>query len=209
VRNNNSRLLWAAGKYLSAEERLDRLTSADAAIAARLRRSIRQTRRKLLKATGSNKQRPGPNHLRCVLVAVNDDPASRAAWRAAVDLATETGAKLVLLHVIEVSPSVRATCPIIDGDPWALRRAQAEQLFADIQAEYPATIPVRKVTRIGEPHEEIIETVREWHADLVVLGSHQRLPLLDIMMGSTTHYVSRHSKCPVVLVPQQPQKSGT
>src|SRR6476619_4927251 len=84
----NSRLLWAAGKYLSAEEHLEQLGPSDTAIAARLRRSIRQTRRRLLlAATHTIQQRPTPSHFRTVLVAVDGEPASRAAWRVAADLA--------------------------------------------------------------------------------------------------------------------------
>ena len=198
----NSRLLWQAGKYLTAEEQLDQLSAGDATIAARLRRSIRQTRRRLLKATRSIERRPGPAHFRTVLVAVDGDPASHAAWRAAADLAIEMGAKLVLLHVIDVLPFLSVTCALTDDDNWALRRAQAERLLADVQSNYPATVPVREVIRLGEPRQGILATAREWHADLVVVGSHQRLPLVDAMMGGTAAYVERHLKCPVVLVPE-------
>src|SRR6478672_8649214 len=77
MRNSgNSRLLWAAEKYLRTEEKLDELDTADAAIAARLRRSIRHTRRRLLKATPAMQRRPGLAHFRTVLVAVDGEPAS-------------------------------------------------------------------------------------------------------------------------------------
>jgi nucleotide-binding universal stress UspA family protein len=211
MRNSgNSRLLWAAGKYLTAEEQLEQLEPGDSAIAARLRRSIRQTRRRLLKATRSIQHRPGPTHFRNVLVAVDGDAASCAAWRAAADLAMELGAKLILVHVIDVLPFISTSRALADDgdDGWTLRRAQAERLLSEVQSSYPAKVPVREVIRLGEPREGILATAREWHADLVVIGSHQRLPLVEAMMGGTTAYVERHLKCPVVLVPEADKRSA-
>jgi len=199
----NSRLLWAAGKYLSAEEHLEQLGPSDTAIAARLRRSIRQTRRRLLlAATHTIQQRPTPSHFRTVLVAVDGEPASRAAWRVAADLAVELGAKLVVLHVIDVLPFISVASTLAEDHAWDLRRAQAEQMLTDVQSQCPAKVPVRQVIRLGEPREAICATANEWRADLVVVGSHQRLPLVEVMMGGTVSYVERHLKCPVVLVPE-------
>jgi nucleotide-binding universal stress UspA family protein len=198
----NSRLLWAAGKYLSAEEHLEQLGPSDTAVAARLRRSIRQTRRRLLKAaSGTIQQRPARSHFRTVLVAVDGEPASRTVWRAAADLAVELGAKLVVLHVIDVLPFMTVASSLPEDDAWDLRRAQAERLLADVQSQYPAKVPVRQVIRLGEPRDGICATAKEWQADLVVVGSHQRLPLVEAMMGGTASYVERHVKCPVMLVP--------
>ncbi|HSF30609.1 MAG TPA: universal stress protein, partial [Candidatus Tectomicrobia bacterium] len=36
--------------------------------------------------------------------------------------------------------------------------------------------------------------------DLIVIGAHSKRSFLDVLLGGTAAYVSRHAPCPVVLV---------
>jgi nucleotide-binding universal stress UspA family protein len=57
---------------------------------------------------------------------------------------------------------------------------------------------------MGDPGREIVRAAQEWHADLIVLGTHGRNALGRLMMGSTAEAVFRHAPCPVLLVRQSP-----
>lgn len=53
----------------------------------------------------------------------------------------------------------------------------------------------------GEPATAIIETARDWPANLVILGSHGRQGLDKIMLGSVSEAVAIHADSSVQIVP--------
>ena len=53
---------------------------------------------------------------------------------------------------------------------------------------------------LGSPKSKIIDTAAEWHADLIVLGSHGRTGLDRFLLGSLPDSVLRHAHCSVELV---------
>src|SRR5208282_5412543 len=52
----------------------------------------------------------------------------------------------------------------------------------------------------GEPKSQIIEAASEWHADLIVVGSHGRKGLGHFLLGSVSDAVVRHAGCSVEIV---------
>jgi len=58
-----------------------------------------------------------------------------------------------------------------------------------------------KFLREGMPWREIVESAREWPADLIVVGTHGRSGLTRLLFGSTAEGVVRHARSPVVVVP--------
>jgi hypothetical protein len=55
-------------------------------------------------------------------------------------------------------------------------------------------------TPIGLPKEEILNTAKEWQADLIVMGTHGRTGLLHLVMGSVAEHIVRHATVPVLVV---------
>ncbi len=53
----------------------------------------------------------------------------------------------------------------------------------------------------GLPKPEILERVRTLKASLVIMGSQGRGYLAELLLGSVSHYLVRHSESPVLLVP--------
>jgi len=52
----------------------------------------------------------------------------------------------------------------------------------------------------GDPKSLIIDAAEEWHADLIVLGSHGRNSLDRFLMGSVSDAIVRHAHCSVEVV---------
>lgn len=46
----------------------------------------------------------------------------------------------------------------------------------------------------------ILDVAQEWHADLIVLGSHGEKGLKKFMLGSVAEFVARHAHCSVLIV---------
>jgi len=46
----------------------------------------------------------------------------------------------------------------------------------------------------------ILQEARASHADLIVMGAHQRVGWLGVLHCSTASYVMRHASCPVLVM---------
>ncbi len=52
----------------------------------------------------------------------------------------------------------------------------------------------------GNPKEEIINLANKWKADLIIVGSHGRHGISQIILGSVSQAVISQAHCPVVVV---------
>jgi nucleotide-binding universal stress UspA family protein len=57
----------------------------------------------------------------------------------------------------------------------------------------------------GTPQALILSRAEDWHADLIIVGSHGQTSAADTLLGSVTNSVIRHAHCPVLIV--RPGKS--
>ncbi len=53
----------------------------------------------------------------------------------------------------------------------------------------------------GRPHIELIKFSKKNDADLIVVGTHQKIGLKELAFGSISFSVSKNSICPVLLIP--------
>lgn len=54
--------------------------------------------------------------------------------------------------------------------------------------------------RDGEPKGALLEAIREWKPDLVLVGSHGKSPLERFLLGSVSHALVSHAPCNVEIV---------
>ena len=77
-----------------------------------------------------------------------------------------------------------------------------EAYVAPLRAEGVAISPI---LRVGDPGDLIVEVATNLKADVLILGSHSKRGLLDIVLGGTAQQVSKAAPCLVVLVSPQPE----
>ena len=134
--------------------------------------------------------------LKSVLVATDFEPASDAALVYGRALAQTFGASLHLLHVAEnqfLRPS--------PAEPAALRVAQQRALNERLTAEDRAGLHARAVIDVSDsPAEAIVEYARAAAVDLIVMGTHGRRAMAQLLMGSVAERVVRTAPCPVLTV---------
>ena len=138
--------------------------------------------------------------IKTILAAValegHDDPvAGRAA-----QLAEQHGARLIALHVIEGLDAEKQYFPA-----HADRRAINEILKANARDQLKelfekASDPAEVVVETGKPHDVIDRLIRQYAADLVVIGPGKGRTVREKMFGSTADRVVRSSPCPVLVV---------
>ena len=61
---------------------------------------------------------------------------------------------------------------------------------------------------MGSPGREICNAAKTWSADLIVVGSHQRKGLREMILGSVSNYVLHHAPCSVLVVHPSIQASN-
>jgi nucleotide-binding universal stress UspA family protein len=52
----------------------------------------------------------------------------------------------------------------------------------------------------GISYQEIVETAKALKMDLIIIATHGRTGLANVLLGSTTERVVRHAPCPVLVV---------
>jgi nucleotide-binding universal stress UspA family protein len=145
--------------------------------------------------------------VRTVLVPVDFSPASDAALPWAELLARAFGARIVLLHVVELTyEELSAFSEWTGGEPLveAVLRASEERAREELRmrAERLQGAEVLLHTAFGTAtaRHRIPEVAREVGADLVVMGTHGRTGVERILFGSVAEHVVRTSPVPVLTV---------
>lgn len=140
--------------------------------------------------------------LRTVLVPTDFSLPCAAALARAVQLARRTGARLILLHVLDDSYQHRRTDREITGElkEYQLQaRHMAEQelvSLANLSRAHGVAVESRFCT--GHAARQITAVAAECQADLIVLSTHGRTGLRRLVLGSVAEAVVRHAPCPVL-----------
>jgi nucleotide-binding universal stress UspA family protein len=123
------------------------------------------------------------------------------------------GAEVILLHVVEdpLHYSAARTFTVMgfagynDLPPLVLKDVnelkKESQKFLDKSKHHLADSKIKTVVKVGKSAESIQETARELHADIIILGSHSRKWMENIVMGSVAEEVLFNSPIPLFIVP--------
>lgn len=148
-----------------------------------------------------------------VLWATDFSPHARDAGRHAFACAGCRGGVVDVLTVEDPADAVPVLLEV--ADPLvtehrveALEQGLDSQRETDLDARLErevalvrqAGVPVELHARMGRPSEEIIRAAQEFGSDVIVLGSHGRRSLEEVLLGSTVERVTRHATCPVLVV---------
>lgn len=134
---------------------------------------------------------PRPAH---VLVAVDGSHTSRRALALALRQASETGATLVVQHVLEH--------PDASPPPEGFLKSVVERL------QLPAAPPrVRYVLDVGRPAARIVDRAQEEGCGLVVMGSRGLGSFVGTLLGSVSRRVVHEAACSVLVVRDAPHEA--
>lgn len=141
-----------------------------------------------------------------ILVPVDGSATSDAGLAEAIKLARLTGAQLRLLHVVDEMPFLMSAegYGAMSIDVLALLREGGERILQNARTRVKdAGIAVDTVL-MDSPgarlHDRVEEQVKEWKADLIVIGTHGRRGVGRVLMGSDAEQVIRGASVPVLLV---------
>jgi nucleotide-binding universal stress UspA family protein len=133
-------------------------------------------------------------------VGYDFSPESRAALALARRLAARDGAKLSALYVVSmpawgyIAPMPSNWGELVEDD----RRAAEEKVASleGLEARAAYGLPVEELAAFGD------------RVDLLVVGSRNYGPMRRLMLGSTSHGLARHARCPLLVLPRSVEASG-
>jgi nucleotide-binding universal stress UspA family protein len=148
-----------------------------------------------------------------VLIALDYNPTAQKVAEVGFSLAKAMNAEAVLLHVISdpVYYSSKEYSPIMGFDgymdmgPSQLDSVEglknASLRFLDQTKKHLGDKTIQTLFSEGDFAESILKTAKGLHADLIVMGSHSRKWLENIVMGSVTEKVLKHTTIPLFIIP--------
>lgn len=148
-----------------------------------------------------------------VLIAMDYDQTARKVAEAGYSMAKAMNAEVYLLHVVadavyysalEYSP-ITGFAGNMDMSNLHLDSTEglknASQQYLDKVRLHLGDKTIKTIVSEGDFAESILATSKEIHADLIVIGSHSRKWLENILMGSVTEKVLRHTAIPLFIIP--------
>jgi nucleotide-binding universal stress UspA family protein len=140
---------------------------------------------------------------RHILAPTDFSAYSKKAVVSALELARKFGAKLTILHVVElppypvegyVPPGVSAT--FLED----LERQATQDLAQLVPEAESSNLEVVRLVAVGSPYRTIIDTAEAEQVDLIVMATAGRTGFSHLLMGSIAERVVRTATCPVLTI---------
>ena len=145
--------------------------------------------------------------MKTYLTAIDFSAITPKVVKAASELATATGSKLVILHVAEIPPlrvpvgyAMDVVTPPAPMEPPDLSpiEERLEQIASPLRAK---GLSVETIALIGVAPDEILGQAKATHASMLIIGSHGHGALYQCFAGSVVTSVLHKSEIPVVVIP--------
>lgn len=143
-----------------------------------------------------------------ILVAIEYGDTCQRVFNQAIELAEKVQANLNLLNVLSPEGDHSLTFSPYSDQDWTIYQKRYREFetasfqllegLADkakergIQAEF--------TQEVGSPGPAICQLAKTWGANLIMVGSHGRKGLSEMLLGSVSNYVVHHATCSVMVV---------
>jgi nucleotide-binding universal stress UspA family protein len=140
--------------------------------------------------------------LKQILCAVDFRPSSLAGSRYALSLAQEHNARLELVTVVErVRETEISELIQVLRDEDAVRQIPLRKLRERVPDDARLWCDVQEHVLTGRPADALLNRADALGADLIVMGTGDRLHLHGAWLGSITGRILRQAHCPVLITP--------
>jgi len=148
-----------------------------------------------------------------VLIALDYDPSSQKVAETGFSISKTMGAEVILMHVMsdpvdytpmEYSPRL-GFIGLKDAEKLQIESIEGlkneSQQFLDKSKHHLGDNSIQTLVKDGDCAESILKTAKDLHIDIIVMGSHSRRWLENIIMGSVTEKVLHHTSIPLLIIP--------
>jgi nucleotide-binding universal stress UspA family protein len=138
---------------------------------------------------------------RSILVAIENSPADRTILTHVRELASLTGAELLLVHVADGWAARHFDeLKLRESEEMKADRAYLDRLAAELSA---SSLRVTTELAMGDPATELIRLCAERKVDLIAMSTHGHRFLQDLLRGTTVDKVRHLVRIPVLLLRAQ------
>ena len=145
-----------------------------------------------------------------ILVPTDFSKPAAIAFEVALGIAKKANAEVTLLHIIEQPGN--STIPITgevmrtssDDTLFTMKLIQKSKAQLEKMAAGAGSVKVKTDLKIGNAFRGMRDIITSKDVDLVVMGTSGRSAFEEVVIGSNTEKVVRHSKVPVLTVHKKP-----
>jgi len=148
-----------------------------------------------------------------ILIALDYNSSAQKVAEMGHELAKAMNAEAVLLHVIADTTyySSLEYSPVMGFGGFSSNNffdlintnglTEAAQYFLDKIKYHLHNDDIKTMVQEGDSAEAILKTAKSHHVDMIVMGSHSRNWLDQVVMGSVTKEVLQHTPIPMFIIP--------
>lgn len=152
-----------------------------------------------------------------VLIALDYNPTAQKVAEVGFEMAKAMKAEVTLVHIVsdplyyssvEYSPIMgfngfMETAQMELNNVESLKKASLHYL--DKSRHHLGDKLIKTMVAEGDFADSILKVAKEIHADVIVMGSHSRKWLENVIMGSVTEKVLHHTSIPLFIIPTKKQ----
>jgi nucleotide-binding universal stress UspA family protein len=153
-----------------------------------------------------------------VLIALDYNPTAKKIAEEGYKLAEAMHAEVILLHVVadpvyysstEYSPIMGFTGYVEMSQLQPINESlkKTSQQFLNRSKYHLGDESIETMVGEGDFAETILKTAEDVHANIIVMGSHSRRWLEEVLMGSVTEKVLHESTIPLFIIPVRKRKN--
>lgn len=140
-----------------------------------------------------------------IIVPIDFSEHSEFALEAAASLAQKFGSELIVLHMLELSNAIISSASDTLSQEAVFYLKLAEQKFEGfLDKPYLESIKVTPIVKHFKVWSEVNDVAEVQNANLIIMGSQGASGIKEVLVGSNTEKVVRHSDVPVLVIKHNP-----
>jgi len=147
-----------------------------------------------------------------MIIPVDFSDVSTNAFMYGHRLATDIGAIVKALHVYLPTSKELYESAVVEVDFIEMRKSQLKNFVSDFDKDWASDIMTTSIIdgefRTGFPGEEILDSIEDNGAEMVVMGTTGDSGAIKKWFGSVSTKIMNESPCPVLLIPENARYKG-
>jgi nucleotide-binding universal stress UspA family protein len=135
-----------------------------------------------------------------ILVALDGSKSALQATNYAIDFAHLVNAKIEIISIIKYAMG-NIDAGVLPSEVEKANELRTIKLIEKIKKEHPNTI-IKDFVTVGIPVKEIHKGIKEWKADLLIIGHQTHSFVERLYINSVEKKLINHIECPILIIPE-------